>query len=169
MLQAYDEQLWATLERVLLAPLCQHIESGLRLHHHAALLTGVPPINPNSADVLNVTPLLQVPALQLFTRLVNIRYVPPGVGASLLIVALSPACMPVRPDHISGLAHLSLSCLLLDASVCSRFWLSANTLLSLGAAVDQSGSTVVDSVVIPLMFKDTCSVEPQMLFRAMRS
>ena len=80
MLQAYDEQLWSTLERVLLGPLCQHIESGLRLHHHAALLTGVAPMNPNSADVLDVTPLLQVPALQLFTRLVNIRYVSPAMN-----------------------------------------------------------------------------------------
>ena len=77
VLQAYDQQLWSTLERVLLAPLCHHIESGLRLQHHAALLTGVPPINPNSSDVLDVTPLLQVPALQLSTRLVDIRYLPP--------------------------------------------------------------------------------------------
>ena len=73
MLQAYDQQLWSTLERVLLAPLCHHIESGLRLHHHAALLTGVAPMNPNSANVLDVTPLLQLPVLQLSNRLVNVR------------------------------------------------------------------------------------------------
>lgn len=73
MLQAYDQQLWSILERVLLRPLCQHIESGLRLHHHAALLTGVPPMNPNSPGLLDVTPLLQVPTLQLSTRAVTIR------------------------------------------------------------------------------------------------
>ena len=74
MLQAYDSQLWSTLESSLLIPLCRHIESDLRLHHHAALLTGVPPINPNSSEVLNMTPLLDVPALQLSTSVVDIRY-----------------------------------------------------------------------------------------------
>lgn len=75
-MQAYDDQLWSTLETVLLTPLCRHIESGLRLHHHAALLTGVLPLNPNSPDVLEVTPLLQVPALRLSTRVLHIRYAP---------------------------------------------------------------------------------------------
>ncbi|KAL3162328.1 hypothetical protein ABBQ32_010012 [Trebouxia sp. C0010 RCD-2024] len=83
LIQAYDEQLWSTLETVLLSPLCHRIESGLRLHHHAALLTGVPPLNPNSPDVLDVTPLLQVPALRLSTRVVHIRaYVEGALTAS---------------------------------------------------------------------------------------
>ena len=72
-LQAYEQQLWSTLERALLKPLCQRVESDLRLHHHAALLTGVPPINPNSTHVLDVTPLLDVPPWQLATRAVDIR------------------------------------------------------------------------------------------------
>ena len=72
-MQVYSQQLWSTLERSLLKPLCQHIESDLRLHHHAALLTGVPPNNPKSTHVLDVTPLLDVPPLQLATRAVDIR------------------------------------------------------------------------------------------------
>ena len=77
-LQVYDSQLWSTLEQVLLKPLCQHIESDLRLHHHAALLTGVPPLTPSSGGLLDVTQLLQVPPLQLSTRLVDIRCMLPA-------------------------------------------------------------------------------------------
>lgn len=98
MLQAYDQQLWSILERVLLEPLCQHIESGLRLHHHAALLTGVPPMNPNSPGLLDVTPLLQVPTLQLSTRVVTIRCVPPATSNMLSVIDQLPAGMPVVPD-----------------------------------------------------------------------
>lgn len=73
LIQVYDDQLWSSLEQVLLLPLCQRIETDLRLHHHAALLTGVPPMNPLSTDMLDVTPLLEVDTLQLSTRAVDIR------------------------------------------------------------------------------------------------
>ena len=62
------------LERVLLKPLCQRIEADLRLHHHAALLTGVPAMNPHSPIVLDATLLLEVPPLQLSGRTIDIRY-----------------------------------------------------------------------------------------------
>ena len=74
LIQVYDDQLWSSLEQVLLLPLCQRIETDLRLHHHAALLTGVPPMNPHSTDMLDVTPLLEVDTLQLSTRAVDIRW-----------------------------------------------------------------------------------------------
>ncbi len=72
-LQVYDDQLWSTLEQVVLAPLCQRIETDLRLHHHAALLTGVPPMNLLTHDILDVNPLLEVDQLVLSTRVVDIR------------------------------------------------------------------------------------------------
>ena len=74
----YDDQLWATLEHTLLKPLWQRIETDLRLHHHAALLTGVPPLNPITGGVLDVTPLLDVDVLQLSTQTVDIRQVVPS-------------------------------------------------------------------------------------------
>ena len=72
-MQVYDDQLWSTLEQVLLLPLCQRIETDLRLHHHAALLTGVAPMNPLTSDMLDVNPLLDVETLHLSTKTVDIR------------------------------------------------------------------------------------------------
>ncbi|KAL0047176.1 hypothetical protein WJX82_008696 [Trebouxia sp. C0006] len=81
--QVYDDQLWSTLEQVVLAPLCQRIETDLRLHHHAALLTGVPPMNLLTHDILDVNPLLEVDQLVLSTRVVDIRsYVAQRLTAS---------------------------------------------------------------------------------------
>ena len=68
MAQVYDEQLWSTLEQVLLIPLSQRIETDLRLQHHAALLTGVPAMNPLTSGLLDVTSLLEVDPLHLSDR-----------------------------------------------------------------------------------------------------
>lgn len=69
----YDTELYATVERVLLIPLCDRIETDLRLHHHAAALVGVPPLNPLTNPLLDVTPLLEVEGLHLATMSIDIR------------------------------------------------------------------------------------------------
>ncbi|KAA6428773.1 MAG: hypothetical protein FRX49_01648 [Trebouxia sp. A1-2] len=71
--KVYDDHLWSTLEQVVLMPLCQRTETDLRLHHHAALLTGIPPMNPLTHDILDVNPLLEVDQLVLSTRVVDVR------------------------------------------------------------------------------------------------
>ncbi|KAL0039142.1 hypothetical protein WJX77_009062 [Trebouxia sp. C0004] len=90
--QAYDDQLWLTLEQVVLLPLSQRIETDLRLHHHAALLTGVPPMNPLTHDIMDVNPLLEVDKLVLSTRVVDIRsYIAQRLTASFCShTAVSP-------------------------------------------------------------------------------
>lgn len=61
------------MERVLLLPLCDLVETDLRLQHHAAALVGVTPLNPLTTPMLDLTPLLDVECLELATVSINIR------------------------------------------------------------------------------------------------
>lgn len=93
----YDEQLLAAIESQLLLPLCMRIETDLRLHHHAAALVGVTPLNPLTTPLLDLTPLLDMDAVHLLTESVDIRQV-------LELSPLSchpPPPSPLRPSQCS--------------------------------------------------------------------
>lgn len=73
-MQMYDEGVHSALVKGLLLPLCEHIETDLRLHHHSAALVGVTPLNPLTTPLLDVSCLLEVERLQLATRSLDIRH-----------------------------------------------------------------------------------------------
>ena len=78
---------------MLLVPLWQRVETDLRLDHHAALLTGVPPLNPVTGNVLDVTPLLEMDSMQLAAQSVDVRQAGPTIALQLSLDALLPGML----------------------------------------------------------------------------
>lgn len=91
----YDEQLLAAIESQLLLPLCARIETDLRLHHHAAALVGVTPLNPLTTPLLDLTPLLDMDTVHLLTESVDIRQV-----LELSPLPRPPPSSPLGPSHL---------------------------------------------------------------------
>lgn len=72
-MQAYDDEILATLQEAVLAPMAGHIEGDLRIHLHASRHTGAHLDPVNDRSLRSVAPLLRLQTLRLLTRALSIR------------------------------------------------------------------------------------------------
>ena len=92
--QAYDDEILATLQEAVLAPLAGHIEGDLRIHLHASQHLGAY-LDPTDRSLRSVAPLLRLQVLRLPTRALSIRSSP---ISCLVTCALTPACAAKTPS-----------------------------------------------------------------------
>ena len=74
LLRSYTDELDERIHECILKPLCENVETDLRLHLHSAKLEGAVLSNPTRTGVRAINKLLALPTLRLRNRLLNVKY-----------------------------------------------------------------------------------------------